>query len=1179
LKKELKMGKIRIFVLIQVLLVILLTFAATTIANAGVNWNSHIAGNPLLPGYFADPCVRKFGDTYYIYATPDGWDVGKGPFVIWTSKDFVHWTSHKSNWPTTDFKWAPSVVKKNNKYYMYTQTPCMVWGAVSDTPLGPWTSLSPPGQPMIPDQTPKGTIVLDGECFIDTDGQNYIWYGTWWTPTMAKLNDDMCTISGTPIQYFKNPNNPNPPYGVVQGCMEAPYMFKHNGTYYLMYSNMFCQDSSYRVEYSTATTPYGPFTYGKNNPILETNDDDTVDGPGHHSILEDNGKIYIVYHRHDNPHSPDGAHRQVAADELYINPDGSIEKVVPSHGGVGYLAPSTVRDTNLAVGKKATASSFAGPDFIPDYAADENNGTIWKAAGYIYPQWLQIDLGKPQQVKRVETEFQFAQVAYRYIIEYSNNGKTWKTFADRKNNKDWGPMIDHGYAKARYFRITILGDDSPQRPSPEIGIWNFKLYDGIKKPNRAPSVDCGPNIKRSIKFPTIVLNAAVTDDGLPNGPVTVRWSKASGPGTVTFEHPNRTYTKASFKTVGKYVLKLSAYDGKLTGYDTITVEMLPPNDQLICYKFDEKSGTIAQDSTINGQNGIISIGTARCLGVRGGAINMNGNNSINVPPLGATKNLTIAAWLNIHTLNADRNSIVCTKGDNKKLQVTITKTGEIALTINGKDVALSSPMFTQDNIGRWEHVAIVYNTNAKTVSFYFDGKQKNTKILDDVAAIDLSEGLNIGGSASGTRGLDGELDEFRLYNKALSPAEILEISTPVKFTSIGNAKKLPNGSAIILIAKPVTFAPKDALTGNRTTNYFYVSERDGSVGIKIQDGNIGHDTATEDNCVSFSGIIKTSETGEKYIELTSQVSNGAPYSIKPKPLTTNPIAQIGQLVKSTGDIVKVNDNGNKLTLKSPEGILDVIIAKGADVQKVSTGNTVEAIGVITTEGKNDYALLAKEIKRLNPPPSPMLVHYTFDNDNDSIAKDSSGNGYDAQLVNNPKFVPGIIGNAISFDGKKSYLQLPDLGLQKAITIAVWINMNSMGTDDWSTSIIHSDTWQPGDLHLQIPVKSGIVGAAMGGIVPGSIESKFSFNNNLGRWVHVAFAYDSKMKTAALYINGKLEASATCAETKPINLSHSKVGTWGGGSRFFDGKMDDFRIYDHALSEEEIAKLVNQGRNQ
>ena len=57
-----------------------------------ISWNSPKAGNPIIPGYFADPTVKKFGDTYYLYATTDGNGGGLGPSQVWVSKDFVNWT-------------------------------------------------------------------------------------------------------------------------------------------------------------------------------------------------------------------------------------------------------------------------------------------------------------------------------------------------------------------------------------------------------------------------------------------------------------------------------------------------------------------------------------------------------------------------------------------------------------------------------------------------------------------------------------------------------------------------------------------------------------------------------------------------------------------------------------------------------------------------------------------------------------------------------------------------------------------------------------------------------------------------------------------------------------------------------------------------------------------------------
>ena len=45
--------------------------------------------NPIVPGYFADPTIKKFGDTYYLYTTTDGNGGGRAPSQVWVSKDFI----------------------------------------------------------------------------------------------------------------------------------------------------------------------------------------------------------------------------------------------------------------------------------------------------------------------------------------------------------------------------------------------------------------------------------------------------------------------------------------------------------------------------------------------------------------------------------------------------------------------------------------------------------------------------------------------------------------------------------------------------------------------------------------------------------------------------------------------------------------------------------------------------------------------------------------------------------------------------------------------------------------------------------------------------------------------------------------------------------------------------------
>ena len=82
-------------------------------------YNTPGAGNPILPGYFADPTIKKFGDTSYIYATTDGSGAGFGPAQLWCSNDSTNWTLMPMNWPDSHWIWAPDVMKNeaDGKYY------------------------------------------------------------------------------------------------------------------------------------------------------------------------------------------------------------------------------------------------------------------------------------------------------------------------------------------------------------------------------------------------------------------------------------------------------------------------------------------------------------------------------------------------------------------------------------------------------------------------------------------------------------------------------------------------------------------------------------------------------------------------------------------------------------------------------------------------------------------------------------------------------------------------------------------------------------------------------------------------------------------------------------------------------------------------------------------------------
>ena len=454
-------------------------------------WNTPGAGNPFIPGYFADPTIRKFGDTYYLYATTDGTGNGYGPAQVWVSKDFVNWRNYIMNWPTSEVVWAPDVIRAadGSFRYFYCQ-PCQLHEGKSHSPVGPWINVMGENDAvLVPDRFVHNAITLDGQTFVDDDGATYLYFGTWgiykgFGCGVAKMGRDLKSF----VDKKLIPNTE------ITDFFEAPYLFKRNGTYYFTYSSGSCHDESYRVQYAVSKTgPMGPYEY--KGCILKTNDDKTVHGPGHHSILEKDGQYYIVYHRHNLPRSIHGFNRQVCIDEMIFDDEGNILPIIPTHNaqGVPFLIPQTTKQANdqtpnIAFGAKVTASSYYDEWFKPEYAVDDNNATLWKARhsnwgrGSHQDEWLQIDLGKVEKFNEIWTQFEYATFFYQYKIETSIDGSLWKLFADRSDNTLQGsPMIDKSQTsnlkpqttKARYVRITI---SDTQKNGHMPAIWNVKIW-------------------------------------------------------------------------------------------------------------------------------------------------------------------------------------------------------------------------------------------------------------------------------------------------------------------------------------------------------------------------------------------------------------------------------------------------------------------------------------------------------------------------------------------------------------------------------------------------------------------------------------------------------------------------------------------------------------------------------
>lgn len=328
----------------------------------GVNQSESVySGNPVFPGWYADPEGIIFGTEYWIYPTYSD-DFGNPDrsnkftdqqienqkntineqylkqtfFNAFSSKDLVHWTKHSHVLDIKDVQWAsysmwaPSIISSNNKYYLFfsandIQSDNELGGigvAVSDTPGGPFIDAI--GRPLI-DKFHNGAQPIDQFVFQDDDGQYYMYYGGWRHCNIVKLSNDLKSlIPFSDGEVFKEIT---PEYYV-----EGPFVFKRNGKYYLMWSEGNWTGPDYSVAYAIADSPTGPFL--RIEKILEQ-DPGIATGSGHHSLINipNSDDWYILYHR--RPLNTDnGNHREVCIERMFFDDKGYIKPVLITKEGV-----------------------------------------------------------------------------------------------------------------------------------------------------------------------------------------------------------------------------------------------------------------------------------------------------------------------------------------------------------------------------------------------------------------------------------------------------------------------------------------------------------------------------------------------------------------------------------------------------------------------------------------------------------------------------------------------------------------------------------------------------------------------------------------------------------------------------------------------------------------------------
>lgn len=334
-----------------------LTFAcltlicATAVSQHAARPQTMARFNPVITGDHPDPSIIRVGSTYWTASTSGDWSP---QFALFKSTDLQHWVAAGSvfpvqpEWATGSF-WAPELVSDGGRVLVYYVArkrggPLCVAVGTAARPEGPYTDQGP----MVcqPDGSIDPAFARDetGQPFLiwkeDGNSENKL------TPLWAQhLTADLVHLTGEKTQLFANE-----PTSWEGNVVEAPYVMRHGGHFFMFYAANACcgNKCNYAEGVARAEHLLGPWEKNLKNPIIRPNENWRC--PGHGSaVTTPTGEEFFMYHAYP------------AKGTIYLGRESVLDRI--TWGADGWPAINSDRGPSGALGHPyavQVSDSFSG---------------------------------------------------------------------------------------------------------------------------------------------------------------------------------------------------------------------------------------------------------------------------------------------------------------------------------------------------------------------------------------------------------------------------------------------------------------------------------------------------------------------------------------------------------------------------------------------------------------------------------------------------------------------------------------------------------------------------------------------------------------------------------------------------------------------------------------------------
>ena len=202
----------------------------------------------------------------------------------------------------------------------------------------------------------------------------------------------------------------------------------------------------------------------------------------------------------------------------------------------------------------------------------------------------------------------------------------------------------------------------------------------------------------------------------------------------------------------------------------------------------------------------------------------------------------------------------------------------------------------------------------------------------------------------------------------------------------------------------------------------------------------------------------------------------------------------------------------------------------------------------------------------------LVAHWKLDEGVGDTIANSAGTEYNGKVMGDPAWTTGIIGGALEFDSEGDYIEIVDsnnLAIRNQITVCAWVKTDTIDKR-WQAIVTKGDrSWRLQGKRSGYALEFSCSGLLVPDNRWGSLYGTIDVND--GQWHHVAGVYDGNR--IYLYIDGQVDNSKPAPgkirlDDKPVFIGNNSQHP----DRFWNGLIDDVRIYSYGLTGEEVAAL-------